>query len=206
MSNRLKDGFFDPSSSTIHWVHKGAEIVEAIEATMVIISTTKIGGASITVAKWLHRLESIGPASGALQGVIFPVTMGVVAVVAEFVVLGMGYADAAEKIAEEASTRGYCLGVVMGAMRERASMVENFVVKKPPVNLVFPAAGRVEQEHFNAGLVRGYAEGRELTSDQTKVLWGELLKAGGTINTPDGVATRDFYYTAAGRFRRLHIK
>jgi len=42
--------------------------------------------------------------------------------IGEFVAIGMGYYEAAEIIAEQASVRGYSYGVVMGAMREQASM------------------------------------------------------------------------------------
>lgn len=205
MSTRLKDAFFDPTSHSIHWVHTAAEIVEAVEVTMAIIASAQTGGAAIKVAHWLHKLESLGPASGAFHGVLFPAAMGLVAMLAEFAAIGMGYHDAAKKIAEEASVRGYCLGVVMGAMRERASLMKTFIMQRPPRNDFFPAGGKVEQDHFNAALLRGYAEGRELSSDQTAILWDELRRAGGMILTPKGIPDRSFYITAGARFRGLHI-
>ena len=125
--------------------------------------------------------------------------------IAEFAVIGMGYYEAAEEIAERASVRGYSYGVVMGAMRERASFVDSFIMKYTPRNDFFPAGGKVEQDHFNAALLRGYAEGRELSSDQTRVLWTELARAGGAIDIPDAGPDRNFYIEAAGRFRSLHI-
>jgi hypothetical protein len=125
--------------------------------------------------------------------------------IAEFAAIGMGYYGAAEEIAERASVRGYSYGVVMGAMRERASFVDSFIMKHTPRNDFFPAGGKVEQDHFNAALLRGYAEGRELSSDQTRVLWTELARAGGAIPIPDDGPDRNFYIEAAGRFRGLHI-
>jgi hypothetical protein len=214
MGKRLKDAFFDPSSSSLHWVHTAAELVEAVEVTLAIVASGASGTTGIagTVAHWLHRLESIGTTASEIGGVaeaslIFtPIALGGAAMVAEFAALGMGYADAAEEIAEENTARGYCLGVVMGAMLEHASMVERFLMKRPPKYDAFPAGGKVAQDHFNAALLRGYAEGLELTSAQRPVLWAELRKNGGMIPTGNGKPDEGFYAEAAGRFRRLHIK
>jgi len=93
----------------------------------------------------------------------------------------------------------------MGVMRERASVANSFIMRKAPSNDYFPAGGKVEQDHFNAALLRGYAEGRELSSDQIAVFWDKLRRAGGMILTPRGVPNGHFYSEAAGRFRRLHI-
>jgi hypothetical protein len=206
----LKDAFFDPSTRTLHWVHAAAEIVEAIEVAMTIIAEGATGTAALKVAHWLHRVESIGAAtsdagvaSGPLAGLFLPITGGVAAVVAEFTALGAGYAELADEEVEKASVSGFTLGVVTGAMRERASMVQRFMMKYPKEYDYFPALGRTVQDHRNAGLVRGYAEGRTLSNAQTRVLWAELAKQGpiSTSNGPDEM----FYYQAAGRFTRLHI-
>jgi len=99
MISRLKDAFFDPTNHTIHWVHTAAEIVEAAEATLAIIASAETGAIAIKAGHWLHKLESIGAAEGsALYGVLFPAAIGVVAMLAEFAAIGMGYHDAAEKL------------------------------------------------------------------------------------------------------------
>jgi hypothetical protein len=208
----LKDAFFDPSSGTLHWVHKAAEIVEAVEVTMTIVADGATGAAALKVAHWLHRVESIaattsdiGVASGPLAGLFIPVAGGVAAVVAEFAALGAAYAELADEQVELASVSGYTRGVVTGAMRERASMVERFMMKYPKLYDI-PGLGRAVQDHRNAGLVRGYAEGRALGNAQTRVLWTELAKnAVRPLRFNGGGPDEDFYYMAAGGFRRLHI-
>jgi hypothetical protein len=209
----LKDAFFDPSTSTLHWVHTAAEIVEAVEVTMAIIAEGATGASALTVAHWLHRVESvwattsdIGVASGPLAGFFLPITGGLAAVVAEFTALGAPYAELAGEEVEKACVTGYSLGVVTGAGRERASMVERFMMKSRR-DYDIPGLGRSVQEHRNSGLVRGYADGRAMSDAKARMLGAEIAKnALRPLRLNGGRPDELFYYGAAAIFTRLHIR
>jgi hypothetical protein len=45
---------------------------------MTIMAPSGTGPIAIKVAHWLQRFEAIGPASGPLVGILFPVALGLV--------------------------------------------------------------------------------------------------------------------------------
>lgn len=201
MLESLNEALTDPASDSIEWVHTGAEIVEGVH---VVIEVVTAGGA-VSGGAFVEALE------GAAAGVAWPVTVGVATVAAEFVMLGLGYSGAAQKIAEEYAANGFAEGLIMGAMKETPDFVKtNFVKWSPVRNVNFEAGGTVAQHYYNASLVLGYRNGYELDPNQTGVLFRDLARAGGPLGDPDSEnwSGRDwinFYIAAAMRFRRLHI-
>jgi hypothetical protein len=204
----LNKALFDETSNSITIVHDITELVEAVEVTLNILAATAGGaGASAiatSAANTLETLEAVGPEAGALSGVLFPVAGGVAAVVGLFAILGLPYHEAAVVIADRNSALGYAEGLFLGVYGAKTEFVSSRFIKRVPTdnpydeNLVV-----IELNYFNAGLLRGYAEGRQLLPNQKDVLIIEAARIGNfaTQETPDF----DYYISAATAFLRAHF-
>ena len=206
MIESLKDVIKDTQSDTIEWVHTATEIVEATDFVMAVITATAVTSATGEAVTAL--IEGI---EGAAGGFAWPVTVAAAAVVGELAAIGAGYEEAANKIAAQNAATGFSQGVVMGVMQAATDFVKsNFVKWAPDQNDFFPEAGALAQHYYNASLVLGLKEGRELDAPSQAMFWRDMLRDGkGPIDNPGDDSNEqgwiDFYIAAAARFELAHI-
>lgn len=204
---------YDPRSHAFEWIRDTTSIVKAVNAMAAIVSSGYGGGAA--AVGWVLRTLTITPtvsdtgmAAAGVGAIAWPVLVAGAAVAGEFTALGGGYQQAARRIAEEASKRGYGYGIMLGAMHERWPLVRSLLMWYAPRNVVFEAGGKIEQNHYNAGLLLGYRDGIALDSDQRETIFEKMAAAGGPIagGGPRGdIPNRSFYEYASGRFRRVFL-
>jgi hypothetical protein len=134
------------------------------------------------------------------------------ALAASFAALGAGYQEAAEKIAEDWSARGYSRGVVMGANRRSPRLVrEYYGYEFFKDNPFFPAGPKVAKANHNAGLVAGYLHGRALSVNRHAIFWHDLGRrmSDQAYRGPSSQWTsrdwHEWYAEAAVTFRRDHL-
>ncbi len=122
--------------------------------------------------------------------------------------LGAGYVDGHPR---ERTAIGFSLGAVMGADRRQGHVVARYFWQTPMLTNAFDdRPWREAQDGFNAGLLAGYVQGRELNFQQRKILWAFLV---GQVTCKPDLATsrqwhdsewKQWYETVAAVFRQ-HI-
>lgn len=184
-----------PDNTVGHRLHYGLEILEGIEA-------------GLTMAKVMHSLgafalplEIVGPVAG---------------MAAVYVALGNAHADAINSVVTDQILSGFSRGVVLGADSRPESFVKYHFMKHAPVpNSVYPEYGVRFQNAYNRGLVAGYAQGKNLTKEESKALFLDLFSrmtvhpsvAYGEDSKAWSERTWVDYYVECGAlFRRDHLK
>jgi hypothetical protein len=203
----LSDTMYDPTSSSTHWVHTVAEVIEAVEALSTMIFTGASGIAMAETGVGLGRLyHFIHWVEGVGAGLAVPIGMGFAIFAAEMTLLGLPYYEAADAVKEESSIRGYCLGVVMGAMRETAPHVISAATTNPVTNYYLPSGAALVKKYFAVGVARGYAEGMSASNSDVDALWKTMVANGGAIISDTDEPNSLWYRAASGRYRKLFIK
>jgi hypothetical protein len=209
----LKDAMTDPASGTIEWVHTAAEIVEGVDAVLAVAAAAGGGGAIATIGE---MIEGVG------GGAAWPVTVGVASGVALLAVLGLPYAEIAEKIKNMSSTEGLSQGIVLGVMGEMPDFVEAHFFNNdsfPTHKYEDPDNNKLADYYYKGALALGYHYGDELSADEAPVFWKDIsrpLDVGSETDPwpwmdrlPDEKApelTRmKFCLDAAGRFVFHHV-
>jgi hypothetical protein len=134
------------------------------------------------------------------------------AMAANFLMLGAGYQEAAEKIATNWAASGYSRGVVLGANRRPAAQVKKYYgnLYFPP-NVAFERGRGIARANHHAGLVAGYLSGRILKPNQHVIFWRDLGRRMGDQSWRGprerwtSQQTQDWYTEAAAVFRRDHL-
>lgn len=134
------------------------------------------------------------------------------AAVGNFMALGAGYVEAAQKIAARWAATGYSRGVVMGANRRPASLLKDYFGNDHfPPNPAFPRGRDVAIANYRMGLLVGYVHGRALTNNQHVIFWRDLGRRMGdqSHRGPQNKWGRrewiDWYVELAAVFRRDHL-
>jgi len=104
------------------------------------------------------------------------VTGPLAAAAGNFMALGAGYAEAAADITWKEQSRGFSLGVVMGAdgagpKKAAAYFGHRFFQR----NDYLPGGAKIAAQAYVKGLLGGYSQGRSLSREQRLVLWQDLL-------------------------------
>jgi hypothetical protein len=93
-----------------------------------------------------------------------------------FMALGAGYDEAKREIQWKEQSRGFSLGVVMGAdnlgPKKAASYFGHRYFAR---NLFLEGGARIAANAYKQGLLSGYSQGRALSKGQRLVLWKDLL-------------------------------
>jgi hypothetical protein len=104
------------------------------------------------------------------------VTGPLAAAAGNFMALGAGYDEAKREIQWQEQSRGFSLGVVMGAddlgPQKAASYFGHRYFAR---NLFLEGGARIAAEAYEQGLLSGYSQGRALSKGQRLVLWKDLL-------------------------------
>ena len=200
-----------PDDSVITTVHYVLEAVEAIDIV------AGVGGGSALMAivtaagasdKLLAVMESAGVATEAFLTVAAPLA----AVAATFAVLGVGYAEARTEIAHERVASGMSHGVVMAADGRDASLLKSYFWESDPeTNVADQEAGTIAQNAYNLGLVAGFRQALELSSDQKATVWkeiGDMIGDASYLGDSKDWEDRawiNWYVSAGAKFREAHI-
>jgi hypothetical protein len=210
MAERLADLIPKEEFSEIHVVHYTVEVIEGIE---VIVGVAEGAPTLITIAKNIggealaNGLKMIGTLVEGALTVVAPLA----AIVAEFVVLGLGYAEALEKISGDYAARGFALGVVLAVDgRQPNEVLQDQSPWSPfvPDNPFIPDAAIIALHSYQLGIIAGMAYGRELTFAQRKNFWFDLISRdqGRFVNWDDQQnPDNSFYESVAVIFRREHL-
>jgi hypothetical protein len=133
------------------------------------------------------------------------------ALAASFAVLGVGYQEAWEEIADKSSASGYARGVVMGADRRSSRLVREYFGNFSFSNPVDEHASKVEKASHDVGLIVGHLHGRVLRQNQCTIFWHDLGRRMGDQSYRGPTSQwsskdwRDWYTDAAAVFRRDHL-
>ena len=133
------------------------------------------------------------------------------ALAASFAVLGVGYQEAWEEIAEKSSASGYSRGVVMGADGRSSRLVGEYFGNLFFSNPVDEHAIKVEKASHDVGLVVGHLHGRVLRQNQRTIFWHDLGRrlrdqsGRGPTSQWSSKDWRDWYTDVAIVFRRDHL-
>jgi outer membrane protein OmpA-like peptidoglycan-associated protein len=168
---------------------------------------TEISHAGFTAVEIFELVGATGTLAGVLT-VLAPLT----ALLANFIALGAGYAQAAEILARDWSASGYSRGVVMGADGRKPVLVKEYFRNACcPKDNAFPAGRGIAIANYRTGLMVGYTHGRMLCPNQRAIFWKDL------VNRMDNQSYRgpsakwtargwsDWYTDAAGAFRKAHL-
>jgi len=136
----------------------------------------------------------------------------VMAMVANFLALGMGCVGATEIAAKNWSATGFSRGVVMGADKCKASQVRDYFANDYfPPNPMCPQARDVAMANYKVGLLVGYVHGRLLCPNQRTIFFRDLgHRMGNQSHRGDTKKwTRrewvDWYVSSAAIFRKYHL-
>jgi len=104
------------------------------------------------------------------------VTGPLAAAVGNFMALGAGYDEAKAEITWRELSRGFSIGVVMGADGVGPKKaVAYFGHRHFARNDFLEGGAQVAANAYKQGLISGYSQGRSLSKDQRTVLWRDLL-------------------------------
>lgn len=200
-----------PDNSAISTTHYVLEAVEAIDivagvgggdALMAIVAGAGAGEDILAV------MEAVGEVGEGFLTVAAPLA----ALVAEFVALGLPYAEARAEIARKRLAIGMSQGVVMAADGRKTSLVKSYFWEyDPESNVMDEDAGRIAQNAYNLGLVAGYRQALELNDDQRATFWkdiGDLVGDASYLGDSkdwDERAWIDWYILAGAKFQVAHL-
>jgi hypothetical protein len=210
MLDRLTTGISDANPGVIDWVKSRQDIVDGVE---VVFSAVKArdDAEGDTIEKMFDVLKD-GVELAGVEGL--PVDIIAAGVLAPFLAIGAGYADAADEIKRNTASLGFCEGVVLGVVGERTDFIRDqfweLNLPSPPRNVAFEQGDLIEQYYNNAGLVLGYDYGRDLQS-QSQTFYTDLRRSSDSVasdpgSSPSDQQMRDFYISLAGAFYKLHIQ
>jgi hypothetical protein len=130
-----------------------------------------LGGADCVLT-----VMEIAGAMGELAIALGVVTGPLAAAAGSFMALGAGYDEAKREIQWQEQSRGFSLGVVMGAdnlgPKKAASYFGHRYFAR---NLFLEGGARIAADAYKQGLLSGYSQGRALSKEQRIVLWKDLL-------------------------------
>ena len=147
------------------------------------------------------------------------VTGPLAAAAGNFMALGAGYAEAAADVTWKEQSRGFSLGVVMGAdgagpKKAAAYFGHRFFAR----NDYLPGGAKIAAQAYVKGLLGGYSQGRSLSRDQRLVLWSDLLARAKSLpgwNDFSGQGQKakdwptskwvDYYIFFAAVFKKFHL-
>jgi hypothetical protein len=207
---RLADALPSVESTVIHEIHFWTDIIAAVDAVLSITTrealvalAARVGGPTLRAC--MYKLATF--AEGAMT-VLAPLA----AMVAEFVVLGLPYAEAREAISLDNTKRGFSYGVVLSVSGHSPQEVADHpLVWSPafPENPFDDAARNIALRSYQIGLIAGMANGRELTQAQRKNFWFDLIARAPTLDwerAQGRLAPDDHWYAdVAGTFRAAHL-
>ena len=143
-------------------------------------------------------------------GVAFPIAS---AVIGQWVALGSGIAAGRELIAKDEMDSGYSVGVVLAADgRDLTYLGDHFLRESPTPNPNDQDAARIAQTVYNVGLVAGFKQAREFSTEKREGLLADIESRRGdeswrgernTWSTRDWV---NWYTDAAATFRDAHVR
>ncbi len=103
------------------------------------------------------------------------VTGPLAAAAGNFMAMGAGYAEAKAEITWQELSRGFSLGVVMGASGVSPKKAATYFGHRYFARNVFLEGGaQAAAEGYKKGLLNGYSQGRSLSQGQRKLLAGDL--------------------------------
>ena len=167
-------------------------------------------------------LLSVMEIAGALE---LSIALGVVtgplaAAAGSFMALGAGYDEAKADITYDELSRGFSLGVVMGASGvSPKKAVVYFGHRYFARNVFLEGGAQVAAAAYKKGLLNGYSQGRSLSQGQRLVLWRDLSRHGQSLpgwfdfnkDTSESAKTwsdrkwTEYYLFFGGVFRMFHI-
>jgi len=167
----------------------------------------EIGHFVLTFVEVFELVAATTFAAGALA-----VAAPLVGLAASLAALGSGYQEAAEEIAKRAAASGFSHGVVMGADGRKFSQLRAYFGNTIfPPNPFVPQGQKIETANYRLGLAAGFIQGKALSENQRANFWGDLsLRLGdqsyrGSIKQWSERDWIDWYITAGGAFRALHL-
>ena len=151
-------------------------------------------------------------AEGSLLVAGLAIASPLLAMVANFIALGISCVEAAEKVAADWSATGFSRGVVMGADKRSARLVKDYFGNDYfPPNHFCPQARDVAIANYKMGLLVGYVQGRLLCPNQRTIFFRDLGHRMGNQSYRGDTKrwTRrewiDWYVSSAATFRKHHL-
>jgi hypothetical protein len=148
------------------------------------------------------------------------VTGPLAAAAGSFMALGAGYDEAKAEITWDELSRGFSLGVVMGASGVSPKKAAVYFGHRYFARNVFLEGGaQIAAEAYKKGLLNGFSQGRSLSQGQRVVLWRDLRSHAETLpgwydfksdtsesakNWSDRTWT-EYYLFFGGVFRMFHL-
>jgi hypothetical protein len=193
---------------TIHYV---TEVIEALHVALEIVSVEalaaialKIGGEAL-----MDLMLTIGELAEGVLTFLAPAA----AVLGELAVLALPYAQASQEIAQRYATKGFAYGVVFAVDGHQPKDILNEgSVWSPsfPDNPLVDDAQRIQLHAYQIGMLAGLKNGRELTFQQRKNFWSDLINRdqGRLVDwKSERMAPSDLFYAdAAGLFIAAHLR
>jgi hypothetical protein len=195
LQDQLRQAMPDtPGNTAGHVTHYVLEAVEGVEVGLTV--------AQVHVAGLLGLgIEVAGPVAG---------------MAAVYVALGNAHADAINSIITDEMLSGFSRGVVLGADKRSESYVKsNFIKWSPVPNSVYPEYGKRFQNAYNSALIAGYAQGKQLTKEESGAFFSDLFSRmsvhpsvtyGEDSKEWSDRSWIDYYIECAALFRRDHLK
>jgi|GEM_PF-2190964 Outer membrane protein and related peptidoglycan-associated (lipo)proteins len=163
----------------------------------------------IDLAHWITVGAEIF-AEGVLLVKLLAIGAPVLALVGNFMALGMGCVEAADVAAKNWAATGFSRGVVMGADKRKAAQVRDYFQNDYfPPNPICPQVRDVAIANYKMGLLVGYVHGRLLCPNQRTIFFRDL----GHRLKPNHGDTKNWtqrewvswYTSAAAVFRKYHL-
>jgi outer membrane protein OmpA-like peptidoglycan-associated protein len=151
-------------------------------------------------------------AEGSLLVAGLAIASPILAMVANFIALGLGCVEAAEIVAKNWSATGFSRGVVMGADKCKSSQVRDYFANDYfPPNPTCPQARDVAIANYKMGLLVGYVHGRLLCPNQRTIFFRDLGHRMGNQSYRGDTKKWsrrewvDWYASSAAIFRKYHL-